>query len=68
MDVIFNKQNSQLLTRSFPVEEIIQVNGQNRPVANLPVIDFRSFFALYFGSLLLPGKFERHCQFVYVIK
>ena len=42
MDVIFNKQNSQLLTRSFPVEEIIQVNGQNRPVANLPVIDFRS--------------------------
>ena len=42
MDVIFNKQNSQLLTRSFPVEEIIQVNGQNRPVPNLPVIDFRS--------------------------
>ena len=42
MDVIFNKQNYQLLTRSFPVEEIIQVNGQNRPVANLPVIDFRS--------------------------
>ena len=42
MDVIFNKQNSQLLTRSFPVEEIIQVNGQNRPVANLPFIDFRS--------------------------
>ena len=24
MDVIFNKQNSQLLTRSFPAEEIIQ--------------------------------------------
>ena len=42
MDVIFNKQNSQLLTRSFSVEEIIQVNGQNRPVANLPFIDFRS--------------------------
>ena len=74
MDVIFNKKNSQLLTRSFPVEEIIQVNGQNRPVANLPVIDFRSqpremplnisnfpFFALYFGSLLFPGKFERYC-------
>ena len=42
MDVIFIKQNSQLLTRSFPVEEIIQVNGQNRPAANLLVIDFRS--------------------------
>ena len=24
MDVIFNKQNSQLSTRSFPAEEIIQ--------------------------------------------
>ena len=61
MDVIFNKQNSQLLTRSFPVEEIIQVNGQNRPVANLPVIDFRSqpremplkLSAFRFGFLVL---------------
>ena len=42
MHVIFNKQNSQVLTRSFPAEEIIQVKGQNRPVANLPVIDSRS--------------------------
>ena len=81
MDVIFNIQNSQLLTRSFPVEEIIQVNGQNRPVANLPVIDFRSqppemplnmklsvFRFCIFRPLLLLGKFERHSLFVYVIK
>ena len=38
--VIFNLQNSQLLTLSLPTEEVFQVNGQNRLVANLPVVDF----------------------------
>ena len=40
--VIFNLQNSHLLTLSLPTEEVFQVNGQNRPVANLPVVDFHS--------------------------
>ena len=35
-------QNSQLLNWSLPTEEFSQVQGQNRPVANLLVIDFRS--------------------------
>ena len=38
MVVIFNLQNSHLLTLSLPTEEVLQVN---RPVANLPV-DFHS--------------------------
>ena len=42
MGVTFNLQNSRLLTLSLPTEEIFQVPGQNRPVANLPVVDFRS--------------------------
>ena len=42
MGVIFSTQNSQLLTWSVPTEEIFQVHGHNRPVANLPVVDFRS--------------------------
>ena len=42
IDVIFKKQNSQLLTLSFPTQEISQVNGQNRTVANFPVVDFSS--------------------------
>ena len=42
MDVIFNLQNSYLPTLSLPTEEVFQVNGQNRPVANRPVVDFRS--------------------------
>ena len=42
MGVTFNLQNSRLLTLSLPTEEIFQVHGQNRPVANLPVVDFRS--------------------------
>ena len=45
MGVIFSTQNSQLVTRSYrqiTTEEIFQVNGYNRPVANLPVVDFRS--------------------------
>ena len=41
MVVIFNLQNSHLLTLSLP-EEFFQVNGQNRPVANFPVVDFHS--------------------------
>ena len=42
MVVIFNLQNSHLLTLSLPTEEVFQVNGQNRPVANLPIVDFHS--------------------------
>ena len=42
MGITFNLQNSRLLTLSLPTEEIFQVHGQNRPVANLPVVDFRS--------------------------
>ena len=40
--VIFNLQNSHLLTLSSLTEEVFQVNGQNRLVANLPVVDFHS--------------------------
>ena len=42
MVVIFNLKNSHLLTLSLPKEEVFQVNGQNRPEANLPVVDFHS--------------------------
>ena len=42
MGLICNIQNFQLLNWSLPTEEIIQVTGQNRPVANLPVVNFRS--------------------------
>ena len=42
MVVIFNLQNSHLLTLSLPTEEVFQVNGQNRLVANFPVVDFHS--------------------------
>ena len=42
MSVIFNIQNSHLLTLSLPTEEVFQVHGQNRPVANLPVGNFHS--------------------------
>ena len=45
MGVIFSTQNSQLVTRSYRqigTEEIFQVHGYNQPVANLPVVDFRS--------------------------
>ena len=38
MSVIFNK----LLVWSLQAEEIFQVHDQNLPVANLPVVDFRS--------------------------
>ena len=40
--VIFNLQNSQLLTLSLLTEEVFQVSSQNRPVENLPVVDFNS--------------------------
>ena len=42
MVVIFNSQNSHLLTLSLPTVEVFQVNGQNRLGANLPVVDFHS--------------------------
>ena len=42
MVVIFNLQNSHLLNLSLPTEEVFQVNGQNRLVANLPFVDFHS--------------------------
>ena len=42
MVVIFNLQNSQLLTLPLLTEEVFQVSSQNRPVANLPVVDFNS--------------------------
>ena len=42
MGLISSKQNSQLLNWSLPTEEILQVHGQNKPVANLSVVDFRS--------------------------
>ena len=40
MIVIFNLQNSHLLNLSLPTEEVFQVNGENRPVANLPIVNF----------------------------
>ena len=40
MVVIFNLQNSYLLTFTLPTEEVFQVNGQNRPMKNLPAVDF----------------------------
>ena len=42
MGVVFNIQNSQLLTWSLPTEEIFQVHGQNWSVLNLLVVDFQS--------------------------
>ena len=42
LGVIFNLQNSRLLTLPLPTKEIFQVNGQNRPVANLLFVNFRS--------------------------
>ena len=49
MGLIFNIQDSELLNWSLPteiswllIEEIIQVPGQNRPVANLPAAAARN--------------------------
>ena len=41
MVVIFNLENSHLMTLSLPTE-VFQVSGQNQPVTNLPVVDFHS--------------------------
>ena len=41
MVVIFNLQDSHFLTLSLPTK-VFQVHGWNRPVANLPVVDFHS--------------------------
>ena len=73
MSLIFNIQNCQLLNWSFPTKEIFQVHGQDRPVANLSVVDFRSQpremslpkslntqFPIFLFLPLL-GKFERPC-------
>ena len=38
----FQLINFSFLTLSLPTKEVLQVNGQNRPVANLPVVDFHS--------------------------
>ena len=43
MIVILYLQTSHLLTFSLPTEEVFRVNCQNRPVANLPTVDFQSF-------------------------
>ena len=40
--VIFNLQNSHLLILSLPTDKIFQVNGQDWPVENLPVVNFHS--------------------------
>ena len=40
--IFFNLQNSRLLTLPLPTKEIFQVNGQNRPAANLLFVNFRS--------------------------
>ena len=77
MVVIFNLQNSHLLNLSLPTEEVFQVNGQNRPVANIPVVDFHSqtremliskplntqlsVFLLVYWVSYFLGKFEPHC-------
>ena len=42
MGVAFFSQNSQLLTFSYQPKKCFHVNGRNRPVANLSVVDFRS--------------------------
>ena len=40
--VIFNLPNSHLLILSLPTDKVFQVNGQDWPVANLPVVNFHS--------------------------
>ena len=41
MGVVFNIQNSQLLTLSLSID-VFWVHSQSRPVANPPALDFRS--------------------------
>ena len=66
-----------IIVFALPTEEIFQVHGQKRPVANLLAADLYfsrekchyqshwvcnfQFFFPYFDSLPLLGKFERHC-------
>ena len=75
MVVIFNLQNSHLL--NLPTEDVFQVNGRNRLVANLPVVDFHSqtremlipkplntqlsVFILVYWVSSFLGNFESHC-------
>ena len=40
--LIFDIQNSRLLTWSLLTEEISQAHSHNQPVANLPVVDLCS--------------------------
>ena len=77
MVVIFNFQNSHLLSLFLSKEEVYQVNGQNRPEANLPAVDFHSqprempipkplnillsIFLLVYCFLPLLGKFGPRC-------
>ena len=42
MVVIFNLQNSYLFTLSLTTAEVFQINGKNRLVSNLLVVDFHS--------------------------
>ena len=42
MVVIFDLQNSHVSNLSLATEEVFQVNGQNRLMANLLVVDFHS--------------------------
>ena len=78
MAVIFKLQNSHLSTLSLPTEEVFQVDGHNRPVSNLPVVDFHSqlrkmptpkplntelsVFLFVYWFFPLLGKFEPRCQ------
>ena len=39
MGIIFNIQNSQLLTLALPTEELFQLHSQDQHVANLSVLD-----------------------------
>ena len=58
MVVIFNLQNSHSLTLFLSTEEVFQVNDQNRPMANLLVVDFHSHSKEM--STPRPLKFEAH--------
>ena len=42
MVVIFDLQNSHVSNLSLATEKVFQVNGQNRRMANLLVVDFHS--------------------------
>ena len=56
MVVILNLQNCHLLTLSLPTEEVFHIDGQNRPLANLPVVDFHlsrgHFFTCVVSTIL----------------